>query len=117
MKTRIISALKKAAVTTSMLAIAGIAAIAITPRTAAALEGGSSYQSSEQYSLQQDDEQRFTYDDSNGFPMICDRDGNCETNPAYDAFRYRDFAYNNNLPNNYGNWQPAPVIPLFTFSF
>ncbi|HUA34126.1 MAG TPA: hypothetical protein VMA09_11010 [Candidatus Binataceae bacterium] len=60
--------------------------------------------------------------DGDGYPMLCDPNGEqCRSNPAYDAFRYRTFAYNqlpqNGVAQTGVNFQPAPVVPIFSVSF
>jgi hypothetical protein len=53
--------------------------------------------------------------------MLCDQEGNCRTNPAYDAYRYREFASgqlpNTDGPPNNGDFQPFPGVPLVNLSF
>jgi hypothetical protein len=59
--------------------------------------------------------------DADGNPMLCDKEGNCRSNPAYDAYRYRDFAYGQlpsyNGANTNREFQPFPGVPVMNLSF
>jgi hypothetical protein len=59
--------------------------------------------------------------DQDGYPMLCDKEGNCRSNPAYDAYRYRQFAYGQlpsyNGANTSREFQPFPGVPIMNLSF
>jgi len=105
------------AIVLSGVALAGCSsAIAATSREQATSESSVIYESPmDRGQSKCDSSYRYTCD-QDGYPMLCDREGNCRSNPAYDAYRYREFAYGQ-LPNSYGEFQPFPGVPLLTLSF
>jgi hypothetical protein len=128
MKTRLSPNIQKAAIVASMFGFLCVSASACTPQTAA-VDDSQSYTLSrdEQESVASDQRHPvaddYKYDnyrwvtDGDGNPMLCDPYGEkCQSNPAYDAYRYREFAAGQ-MPNNNGNFQPFPSVPIFAVTF
>lgn len=110
-----------AVLTVSALGMISLTAVACAPQTASAVDDGNTYAEEQAPNSQGWLDNKLIYD-SDGYPMICDHNGeNCKLNPAYNAYRSRDLATNrlpgNNPAGNIDNPQPAPVVPIFTVAF
>ena len=119
----------KASVGALMLSLVSISAAACAPQTSSIDDSGT-YSAAQpmdprdagiRTQAQIDNDTNYVVD-GDGYPMLCDPNGEkCRKNPAYDSFRYRTFAYNqfpeNGVAQVGANFQPAPVVPIFSVSF
>lgn len=113
---------RTALVVISAAALAGCSSAgASTSATEPASGDSAIYQSSAAYTQSKCDSSYLYKCDQNGNPMLCDQEGNCRSNPAYDAYRYREFAYGQlpsyNGANTSREFQPFPGVPLVNLSF
>jgi hypothetical protein len=110
------------AIVISAVALVGCSsAITTTSQEQATSADSAIYQSSTERAQSKCDSSYLYTCDQDGYPMLCDREGNCRSNPAYDAYRYREFAYGQ-LPSDNGanttrEFQPFPGVPIMTLSF
>ena len=123
------SALIKASVGALMLSMISISSAACAPQTSS-IDDSRTYSAAEptdprnpdiRTQAQIDNDTNYVVD-GDGYPMLCDSNGEtCRSNPADDAFRYRTFAYNqypeNGITQSGVTFQPAPVVPIFSVSF
>lgn len=106
----------------SAAALAGCSsAIASTSETQPTSEDSAIYESSSARVPSKCDASYLYTCDQDGYPMLCDPEGHCRSNPAYDAYRYREFAYGQlpsyNGANTSREFQPFPGVPLVNLSF
>ncbi len=105
----------------SAAALAGCSsAIPSTSETQSAVDDSAIYESSAR-GQSKCDTSYLRSCDQDGYPMLCDAEGHCRSNRAYDAYRYRQFAYGQ-LPSHHGantnkEFQPFPGVPILNLSF